>query len=95
MAAKAPTTTSNEHLFAERPIIIDLGKAKRKRIKALKRGRGKLMEEVTCALNEASDDIRSRLGEEAANGPLIPVVLIYRKKRKRRGKGIRLPLLFG
>jgi len=95
MAAKAPTTKTDEHSLAERLIVIDLGKAKRKRIKALKRGRGKLMGEVADALNEASNEINSRLGEEAANGLLVPVVLVYRRKRKRKGKGIRLPFLFG
>jgi hypothetical protein len=72
------------------PIIIDLGKAKRKRIKALKRGRGKLMAEVSGVINEA----RINLGTEANGKGLIPVILIYRQKRKRKKAGLALPFPF-
>jgi hypothetical protein len=67
------------------PIIINLGKAKAKRIKNLKRGRGKLMDEV----REALEQVRMNLGEDAPGGQMIPVVLIYQKKPKRgRGRGL-------
>jgi hypothetical protein len=72
------------------PIIIDLGKEKRKRIKDLKRGRGKLMAEVAGVINEA----RMNLGSEADGKEFIPVILIYRRKRKRKGSGFTLPLPF-
>jgi hypothetical protein len=63
------------------PIIIDLGKAKRKRIRALKKGRGPLMQEVASVIEE----VKSRMGD-AASKDVIPIVAIYRQKR-RRGKG--------
>jgi uncharacterized membrane protein YgcG len=63
------------------PVIIDLGKEKKGRIKDLKRGRGRLMAEVAAVLNE----VRAGLGDDAANKQLVPVVLIYKKKNRRRG----------
>ena len=72
------------------PIIIDLGKEKRKRIKDLKRGRGRLMNEVSGVINEA----RMNLGAEADGKEFIPIILIYRKKRKRKGGSVALPLPF-
>ena len=73
------------------PIIIDLGKHKKKKIKRLKRGRGKLMREVEYVVEEVQRD----LGEEAAGKDFIPIVMIYRRKRRKRKKrGISLfPLL--
>lgn len=62
------------------PIIIDLGKTKRKRIKRLKRGRGRLMEEVTDVLEE----VRASLGEEGADKHLVPIVMVYRRKRRKK-----------
>lgn len=62
------------------PIIIDLGKKRRKVIKDLKRGSGKAMDEVEQALAE----VRASLGAEGANKELVPVVLIYRRKTRRK-----------
>ena len=62
------------------PVIIDLGKEKKGRIKDLKRGRGRLMAEVAGVLSE----VRAGLGSEADNTQLVPVVLIYKQKRGRR-----------
>jgi hypothetical protein len=70
------------------PIVIDLGKKRRKQIRALKRGSGKLMDEVAEVLNR----VRESLGTEAELKNLVPVVMIYRQKDKRRG-GL-LPLSF-
>ncbi|HVS66881.1 MAG TPA: hypothetical protein VMT85_25620 [Thermoanaerobaculia bacterium] len=67
---------------ARPPIIIDLGKQKRKRIKALKEGRGPLMAEVA----ETMGELVRQLGEEAGNEELVPVIVLYeRKPRKRTG----------
>jgi hypothetical protein len=60
------------------PIIINLGKQRRKRIKDLKRSRGVLLEEVL----EAVAQVNGQLGADGAGKVLVPVVLIYREKRR-------------
>ena len=62
------------------PIIINLGKRKRKRIKSLLKGRGKLLDEVDEAVAEAT----SLLGEELEGKVVLPLVLVYEKKPKRQ-----------
>jgi hypothetical protein len=72
------------------PIIVDLGKTSRKRVRQLKRGQGKLLDDVQDALVEVS----TSLGEQADGKQLVPVVLLYRRKSKgRRGGGL-FPVLF-
>ena len=77
------------------PIVIDLGKTRRKRIKQLKRGRGRLMDEIRQAVN----DVRINLSEEDQGKEFVPVVLLYRSKRKRNRTNDGLlpfiPLIFG
>lgn len=62
------------------PVVVDLGKTRRSRIKALKRGRGRLMAEVA----DVVEDIRAEMGPEADGKQIIPIVLIYKQKPKRR-----------
>jgi hypothetical protein len=62
----------------ETPIVLDLGKKKRKAIKDLKKGRGKLVEEVQAALSQ----MQASLGAEAEGKMILPVVVVYREKRK-------------
>ena len=64
------------------PVIVDLGKRKRRAIKDLRNGTGYLMEEVDQAVARA----RSGLPDAEQNKPVVPVVILYRKKRKRRGR---------
>lgn len=64
------------------PIIVDLGKKRRKTVRSLKRGGGKLLTEV----NQAVDEIRTQLGSESEGKELVPVVLIYQRKQKKRKK---------
>lgn len=66
---------------APRPVIVDLGKVKRKRIKALKAGRGPLLDEVS----ETLEAVRQQLGAEAEGRELLPVVILYRPKRRKKG----------
>lgn len=80
--APAVATTATE-LTGIAPVIIDLGKEKKGRIKDLKRGRGRLMAEVAAVLNE----VRAGMGDDAGNKQLVPVVLIYKKKRRGRNRG--------
>jgi hypothetical protein len=74
--------------MAERvlPIVIDLGKKKKKEIQALKRGEGELAAEVRSAIA----DVKQSLGAEAASKELLPVVVVYKKKQKNGGR-LRIP----
>ena len=62
------------------PIVIDLGKVRRKRIEQLERGEGPLVDEV----QQAVDKLRAGLGAELDGKVLVPVVLLYRRKPRRR-----------
>jgi len=74
------------------PIILDLGKTSRKNIRELEEGRGRLVGEVQDAMAE----VTASLGDQAEGKQLVPVVLIYRKKckRRRKGGGGLFPILF-
>jgi hypothetical protein len=62
------------------PIIIDTGKRKPKAIKALKKGKGKLWDDVLIIVEE----VKESLGEEASGKVILPVVMVYQKKPKRQ-----------
>jgi hypothetical protein len=68
------------------PVIVDLGKTKRKKIKKLKHGDGPLMEEVLDVL----DEVAEHFGEELEGKTIVPIVLIYEVKGKKKRK-ITLP----
>lgn len=72
------------------PVILELGKASRKNVKELREGRGKLLDDVHDALQE----VVSSLGEKAEGKQLVPVVLLYRKKAKKRRRGGLFPVVF-
>ena len=61
------------------PIIVDMGKQKAKKVKDLKKGKGKLWDDVLGVVDEAKE----MLGAEADGKVLIPVVILYEKKPKR------------
>ena len=62
------------------PIVLDLGKVKRKQIKKLKRGTGPLLDEV----HEAVAAVHQELADEGGSRELVPVVLLYERKRKKQ-----------
>jgi hypothetical protein len=62
------------------PVIIDLGRQKRRALKNLKRGEGKLWEDVLDVVEEVKD----LLGTDAEGKVLVPVILIYRERSRRR-----------
>jgi hypothetical protein len=67
------------------PVILDLGKTKRKNIKKLKKGQGKLLGDVEDAMKE----VTTALGDQVDDKHIVPVVLVYRKKTKKsRGGGL-------
>lgn len=61
------------------PIIISLGKKKKKAINRLKRGKGAAMDEVMGVVEQ----VQANLGEQAANKVILPVVVIYSRKQRR------------
>ena len=71
----APTTAE-----MTQPIVIDLGKQKPKNIKALKNGKGKLLDDMLNVVEE----VKAMLGEEGNDKVIIPVVMVYQKKTKRQ-----------
>ena len=71
------------------PVVVDLGKKRKKRIRQLKKGRGKLMGDVSDAVAEVVEG----LGADLHGKEIVPVVIVYRqKRRKRRGRGL-FPML--
>jgi hypothetical protein len=60
------------------PVVVDLGKEKSKTLRALKKGEGKLVDEVARVVEE----VRAK-SSELADKELVPVVMIYRKKAKK------------
>lgn len=67
------------------PIILEVGKTKKRNIRDMERGQGKIMAD----LQEAMVEVTATLGGDAEGKQLVPVVLVYRrkgKKRKRRGR---------
>jgi uncharacterized protein DUF6200 len=64
---------------ATAPIVVSLGKESSKRIRRLKRGRGKLMNEVAHVV----DQVRANFGGDADGKIFVPVVLVYQRKRRR------------
>jgi hypothetical protein len=64
-----------------KPIIVNLGKTKPKKIKALKKGKGDLLVEIDQAVDMASHS----LGAEADGKVFVPVVLLYKPKTKKLG----------
>jgi hypothetical protein len=73
------------------PIVIDAGKTTRRKLRNLEKGCGPIVTDVQDAVAE----VTSSLGDQADGKQFVPVVLVYRKKRKRnkRQNGI-LPSIF-
>lgn len=62
------------------PIIIDLGKQRSRVLKSLKNGEGKLWDEVL----EVVEEVKDLLGTDADGKVLVPIILIYRERSRRR-----------
>ena len=74
------TQTENTNQSVLAPIVMDLGKTKKKKIKRLKRGRGALLDDV----HQAISMVKSRQGEALKGKACVPIVLVYKKKKKKR-----------
>lgn len=82
--AKTTTEKSEDIIPAQvqQPaIVINMGKASRSSVKKLKRGRGKLIAEV----NEVLAQVKLEL-EESDNREILPVAVVYKKKRSRKNR---------
>ena len=77
MPAKAEASTVADTIPEDAPIIVDIGKKRKKQIKQLRDGRGKLMDEVNGLL----DELRAA-GSISASAQ--PVVVVVQQKRKAR-----------
>jgi len=70
--------------IVNQPIVLDVGKAKKRDIRDIKRGQGRLLADVHDAVAEVS----ATAGEQIEDSQIVPVVLVYRRKqRRRRRKG--------
>jgi hypothetical protein len=59
-----------------KPIVVSLGKARRKQAKEFHKGQGRLVADVV----EALEQVRTNLGASASGKKLVPVVVFYKKK---------------
>lgn len=65
-----------------KPVVVDLGKKKKKYIKRLKKGHGRLMDEVNIAIEAVKKE-----GALDKNKQIVPLIFIYRKKEKKNSRG--------
>jgi hypothetical protein len=72
------------------PVIIDVGKASRKKVRRIKKGGGGLMNDIQDAMAE----VKASIGSSAEGQQLVPVVLLYKKKRRKKSKRCGFPKLF-
>jgi len=61
------------------PVIFEAGSQSKKAINKLKAGRGELKDRV----DEAIEQVRCSLPDQDKNKPIITVLVIYKKKKKR------------
>ncbi len=62
------------------PVIIDLGGQKPRLLRELKKGEGKLWEEVL----DVAEEVKEMLGADADGKVFIPIVMLYKEKSGRR-----------
>lgn len=63
---------------ARHPILIDLGKQKKKHVKKLRKGRGKLMEDI-------GEVVERLVAEGEVEAGAQPIVIVVRQKDKDKG----------
>jgi hypothetical protein len=72
------------------PVIIDLGRQRPRSLRDLKKGEGKLWDEVL----DVADEVKEMLGADADGKVLIPIVMLYQQKSGRLNLGnVIFPLL--
>ncbi|MCC7031701.1 MAG: hypothetical protein IT179_02590 [Acidobacteria bacterium] len=78
--ATAPAETAPRP-EAKSPVVIDMGKQRRKRVKALRRGTGRLADKVSDTIEE--------LRAAGTVAPDSQTVIVIVRQRRRRSKGLR------
>jgi hypothetical protein len=78
MAATDTTPTKPASASSANPLIVDLGKKRRKDVKRLRKGRGKLLAKVNSTLQELKT-------AGTISSTAEPVVVIVREKKPRPG----------
>jgi hypothetical protein len=63
------------------PVVVALGKQRKKRIRSLVRGKGRLMDEV----QDVIDQVKANFHDGAEGKIFVPIVLVYRRKTRRAG----------
>jgi len=58
------------------PLVVDLGKRKRKQVRALRRGEGPLMDDVLQTIDQLK-------ASGTVNGDVLPVIVVIRQKPNR------------
>jgi hypothetical protein len=80
-AGKETTHTSSKSSGTDRepaaPIVLDLGKHRRKAVRRLRKGDGKLMDEIVASIEEL------RSAGAVAEGAQTVIVVVRQKRRKR------------
>jgi len=76
---EAKSTTKAEAKEAPAPVVVDLGKYKRKRVRRLKKGKGRLMERALDVVDDLRD--AGQIAEDAQ-----PVIVLVRQKRRSKMK---------
>jgi hypothetical protein len=68
--------TSTPATASPAPVVLDLGKRRRKQINQLRRGKGKLLDDI----NGAVEELRTA---GTLSGDAHPVIVVVQKKRRR------------
>ncbi len=79
-----PVRSVASALAPSEPVVLDLGKQRRKQIKRLRQGDGKLMDDI----NGAIDELRTA----GTIGPVSQAIVVIVREKRRKTKGL-FPLL--
>ncbi len=76
-AAESRSRSKRKAPRRAKPLVVHLGGASRRNLRRLQRGRGKLRTE----LRQVIELVRGRLPDASRNRILVPIVLVYRRKK--------------
>ena len=76
----SPATPTEVGTNMTQPVIVDLGRKRASKIRDLKDGEGELWDDVLDVI----DEVKDMLGKEADGKLLVPIILLFEKRRRRR-----------